>query len=79
VQLQDRNGNEYGYLWWHHTYIIGGKGIKTIEARGAGGQLISVIPELKSVVVITAGNYRNRKSNPLREIFETYILPALVN
>ncbi|WP_394974854.1 serine hydrolase domain-containing protein [uncultured Croceitalea sp.] len=78
-RLQDRNGNEYGYLWWHHTYNIEGKGIKTIEARGSGGQLICVIPALGSVVVITAGNYRNRKSNLSREIFRDYILPAIKN
>lgn len=55
----DKNG--YGYLWWHHTYEVNGKNISTIEARGAGGQYIFVIPSLKSVVVITSGNYRNSK------------------
>ncbi len=78
ARLQDRNGNEYGYLWWHHTYTIDGKAIKTIEARGSGGQLISIIPELESVVVITAGNFRNRKSYQSREILEEYILPAMI-
>lgn len=78
ARLQDRNGNEYGYLWWHHTYTIDGKAIKTIEARGSGGQLISIIPELESVVVITAGNFRNRKGYQSRKILEEYILPAMI-
>lgn len=79
AQLQDvRDKNEYGYFWWHDTYIINGKLIEAIEARGAGGQLICVIPELESVVVITAGNFRNRKGNQSREILEEYILPAIV-
>jgi len=79
MRLQDRKDkNEYGYLWWHDTYIINGKAIQSIEARGAGGQFISVIPELKSVVVITAGNFRNRKGNQSREIFEEFILPAII-
>lgn len=79
MRLQDRKDkNEYGYLWWHDTYIINGKAIKTIEARGAGGQFIFIIPELESVVVITAGNYRNRKGNQSREILRDYILPAIV-
>jgi len=79
TRLQDvKDKNEYGYLWWHNTYLINGKPIKTIEARGAGGQFIFVIPELESVVVITAGNYRNRKGNQSREILRDYILPAII-
>lgn len=80
TRLQDaRDKNEYGYFWYHDTYIINGKAIESIEARGAGGQFIFVVPALESVVVITAGNYRNRKGNQSREIFEEYILPALLN
>lgn len=79
VQLQDvRDKNDYGYLWWHDTYVIDSRAIKSIEARGAGGQFIFIIPELQSVVVITAGNYRNRKGNQSREIFRDYILPAML-
>ncbi|MGB5818169.1 MAG: serine hydrolase [Saonia sp.] len=80
MRLQDvRDKNEYGYLWWHDTYIINGKPIKSIEARGAGGQFIFVIPELESVVVMTSGNFRNRKGNQPRDILKEYILPAIIN
>ena len=80
VRLQDYpDKNQYGYLWWHDTYEVNGKKIETIEARGAGGQFIFIVPELESVVVITAGNYRNRKGNQSREIFRDYVLPALAN
>lgn len=79
VQLQDvQDKNEYGYLWWHDTYTINGKSIKCIEARGAGGQFIFIIPELASVVVITSGNFRNRKGNQARDILKEYLLPALL-
>jgi len=79
MQLQDvTDKNEYGYLWWHDTYIINGKPIKSIEARGAGGQFIFVIPELQSVIVITSGNFRNRKGNQPRKILKEYILPAML-
>ena len=71
----DKNG--YGYLWWHHTYSINGKEIKSIEARGAGGQYIFVIPKLKVVTVITSGNYRNKKGQQPEKILEKYILPFL--
>ncbi|UZR98431.1 serine hydrolase domain-containing protein [Chondrinema litorale] len=79
MQLQDvKDKNEYGYLWWHDTYIINEKAIKSIEARGAGGQFIFVLPELEAVVVITAGNFRNGKGNQSRDILKEYILPAIV-
>lgn len=80
MQLQDvKDKNEYGYLWWHDTYEIKGKAIKSIEARGAGGQFIFILPALESVVVITSGNFRNRKGNQPREILKEYILPAMLN
>lgn len=71
----DKNG--YGYLWWHNTYQVNGKSIASIEARGAGGQYVFVLPDLKSVVVITSGNYRNGKTQQPEMIFEKYILPYL--
>jgi hypothetical protein len=48
-----------------------------MEARGAGGQYIFIIPDLKSVVVITSGNYKNGKSQQPEKIFEKQILPQL--
>ena len=80
VQLQDtRDKNLYGYQWWHDTYTVNEKAISCIEARGAGGQFIFVIPDLDAVVVITSGNFRNRKGNQPRDILQKYILPALLN
>lgn len=79
VRLQDRKDkNEYGYQWWHDTYVVNGKSIASIEARGSGGQFIFIVPALETVCVVTAGNYRNRKSNQSRELFRDYILPALL-
>lgn len=71
----DKNG--YGYLWWHNTYEVNGKIIESIEARGAGGQYIFVIPALKTVIVITSGNYRNGKTQQPELILKKYILPYL--
>lgn len=72
---KDKNG--YGYLWWHHSYQVNGKNIPSIEARGAGGQYIFVIPSLQTVVVITSGNFRNGKTQQPETIFENHILPFL--
>ncbi|WP_452222083.1 serine hydrolase domain-containing protein [Lacinutrix salivirga] len=71
--------NGYGYLWWHNTYRVNGKNFEAVEARGAGGQYIFVIPCLKTVTVITSGNYRNGKTQQPELIFEKYILPKLKN
>ncbi|MFP2997795.1 serine hydrolase [Spongiivirga sp. MCCC 1A20706] len=80
MRLQDvRDKNHYGYLWWHDTYVVNGKPIEAVEARGAGGQFIFILPELESVVVITSGNFRNRKGNQARDILRDYILPAMLH
>lgn len=70
--------NDYGYLWWHHTYSVGDQKIQSYEARGAGGQYIFVVPTLDLVVVITSGNYRNGKFAQPEKIIEEYILPAVL-
>lgn len=74
---EDKNG--YGYLWWHNNYQVNGKSIKSIEARGAGGQYIFVLPELEIVVAITSGNYRNGKTQQPELILEKFILPGIKN
>lgn len=75
----DRNGNQYGYLWWHESYKVGDRLIASVEARGNGGQYIFVVPELDVVAVITAGNYRGglEMTRQSQRIFASYVLPAL--
>lgn len=79
TRLDEASGNnEYGYFWWHNTYEIDGTKINSIEARGAGGQYIFVIPDLDAVVVITSGNYRNRKTRQPEKIIKDYILKSIL-
>ena len=80
VRLQDvSDKNEYGYQWWHDRYEVNDQIIQTIEARGAGGQFIFIIPQLEVVVAITSGNFRNGLGNQPRTILQDYILPAMIN
>lgn len=74
----DRNGHEYGYLWWHHRYPVGEDIVETLEARGNGGQYIFVVPSLDLVVVITSGNFRTGKTRQPEEIMRRFVLPAVL-
>lgn len=74
----DRNGQEYGYLWWHHVYDVGDESIASVEARGNGGQYIFVVPALDMVAVITSGNFRNGRLRQPEEIMRRWVLPAAV-
>jgi CubicO group peptidase (beta-lactamase class C family) len=79
-RLQQFQGEHaYGYLWWHFPYRVGDRVIDAIEARGNGGQYISVFPSLDLVVVITGGNYRNGKVRVPEEMLAQFILPAVVS
>jgi len=71
--------NAYGYFWWHDTYDVKGKSISTIEARGNGGQYISVIPELNIVIVVTTENYNKRGAGQQTEkIIADYVLKSIL-
>jgi CubicO group peptidase (beta-lactamase class C family) len=50
----------YGYLWWIEDYPYKGRTVRSFSARGAGGNLITVIPALDLVVATMAGNYSSR-------------------
>jgi CubicO group peptidase (beta-lactamase class C family) len=69
--------NEYGYLWWHNNYKKSDENIEAIEARGAGGQYIILIPKYDLVCVVTSGNFRNGKYRQPERIIQDYILPAV--
>ncbi len=72
----ERNGQLYGYLWWHHRYEIGDAVIESVEARGNGGQYVFVVPDLDLVAVITSGNFRNGRLRQPEEILRNWILPS---
>jgi CubicO group peptidase (beta-lactamase class C family) len=69
-------GNGYGYLWWLSAVQVGTRRYHSFSASGAGGQVITVFPDLDMVVVITGWNIDPDNGEPF-QIMERYILPAV--
>jgi CubicO group peptidase (beta-lactamase class C family) len=68
----------YSYLWWVEDYPYKNRTVRGYSARGAGGQMIFVIPELDLVVTAMGGNYSNRRGGRyLNNFIATSILPAI--
>jgi CubicO group peptidase (beta-lactamase class C family) len=69
----------YGYQWWAEEYPYKDRTVYAFSARGAGGQTVTVVPELGLVVGTFAGNFFSRKgmfaasTDPIPRI----ILPAV--
>jgi CubicO group peptidase (beta-lactamase class C family) len=68
----------YGYLWWVEYYPYKDRKVLGYSMRGAGGQLVFVVPELDLVVTTMGGNYSNRRGGRyLNNLIATSILPAV--
>lgn len=51
----------YGYLWWSEDIPYKDRSVRAISARGAGGQSVTVVPDLDLIVATFAGSYWSRK------------------
>jgi CubicO group peptidase (beta-lactamase class C family) len=51
----------YGYLYWNEDLPYKDRMVQSYSARGAGGQTVTVIPQLDLVVATMAGNYSSSK------------------
>ena len=67
----------YGYLWWGEDYPYKDRTVHAVRATGAGGQYITVIPELDLVVTVLAGNYNSSVQKQVHQYVPTTILPAV--
>lgn len=68
----------YGYLWWMEYYPYKDRRLLGYSARGAGGNLVFVVPDLDLVVTTMAGNYSNRRGMKyLGNLIANSILPAV--
>src|SRR3954451_10278919 len=59
----------YGYQWWTEP---GGRFL----AKGRGGQMLWVLPDLQMIVVTTAGAPGEDVASP-RALMELFVLPAV--
>ena len=65
----------YGFLWWLGTFSTGDT--QSYFAAGWGGQFIFVLPELEMVVVFTGGGFEDRDYEPVVQIMNQHVLPAV--
>jgi CubicO group peptidase (beta-lactamase class C family) len=49
----------YGFAWHLFSIKAGGREYREYMAQGNGGQLIAVLPQLDTTILIMAGNYNN--------------------
>jgi len=67
-----------GYLWWGEDFPYRDRSVHAFMALGAGGQNVTVVPELDLVVAIYSGNYASRRQIDAGHHFvPRYILPAV--
>jgi len=68
----------YGYLWWVEDLPYKDRIVRSYSARGAGGQLVTVVPDLDLVVATMAGNYASRvQITYTGQIVPRSIMPAV--
>ncbi|HEX3127607.1 MAG TPA: serine hydrolase [Thermoanaerobaculia bacterium] len=67
----------YGYLWWGIDYPYKNRTVHAFYATGAGGQTVTVVPDLDLVVATFAGNFSSKGSAEASLLTPRYILPAV--
>jgi CubicO group peptidase (beta-lactamase class C family) len=67
----------YGYFWWGIDYPYKERKVHAFYASGAGGQTVTVVPELGLVVATLAGNYSSRGMALTAHLVPRYVLPAV--
>jgi CubicO group peptidase (beta-lactamase class C family) len=67
----------YGHLWWSEDYPYKDRTVRVLRAAGAGGQHLTVVPELDLVVGMFGANYSSRVQGELHHYAPRFILPAV--
>lgn len=76
--LYQLENNTYGYLWWSRDFPHRGGTVRSFSARGTGGQLLTVFPDLDLVIAIYGGNHASRGYRyHYEQLVPNLILPAV--
>jgi CubicO group peptidase (beta-lactamase class C family) len=68
----------YGYNWWSEDFPYKNRTVRAFMALGAGGQVVTVVPELDLVIAFYAGNYSSRvQLDAGHHYVPRYLLPAV--
>lgn len=67
----------YGYLWWREALPYKDRTVIAFRAAGAGGQTVTVVPELGLVVALYGGSYSNANQREIQHLVPRIILPAV--
>jgi CubicO group peptidase (beta-lactamase class C family) len=68
----------YGYYWWSEDFPYKNRKVKAFMALGAGGQIVTVVPELGLAIAFYSGNYSSRVQLDVGHNYvPRYILPAV--
>jgi CubicO group peptidase (beta-lactamase class C family) len=68
----------YGYNWWMEDFPYKNRTVRAVKALGAGGQTITVVPELDLVIAFYAANYSSRTQFQFgHTLVPKYLLPAV--
>lgn len=78
ARLYHLRNTYYGYNWWGEKFPYKNRNVYSFSALGAGGQVITVVPELNLVVAFYAGNYSSRvQRDSGHHYVPRFILPAV--
>src|SRR5882672_2266422 len=68
----------YGYNWWSEDFPYKNRNVHAFMALGAGGQIVTAVPELDLIVAFYAGSYSSRSQRALGHRYvPQYLLPAV--
>ena len=76
-QFTDVDLDSLGFLWWRLSHQLPSIDNDLFYAFGKGGQSIVVIPDLNTVIIITAQNSSSKAFSLSGQIISDFIFPAL--
>lgn len=75
--LYNLRGIHYGYLWWSEAIPYKDRTVRAVMALGAGGQIVTVVPELDLVTATFSAHYASRSNLDIKLSVPQFIFPAV--